>query len=237
MNKTTVRIAVLSMLPMIAGVALSAVAEVSKPNAQALPSYDELKKLELNYPLHQLHAMSDEGFRKTTIKVLEDLDPRCLSSSKCRVVYSVFYTENGVPRCKKIVSEDDTAADDFYCEQAIWENVMPSFAPGKQMLYEFRGGAINDYGEHRELVKMRRKGLVTLHLIPRHFPGSDVLLPLGWISDEKNVLLLSEKKLEDPRLEQFRLEWFTFWKPPTSTEEIAKKANQLRKKYSDLFAG
>jgi hypothetical protein len=104
----------------------------ASPERTETPSYEELKKTELKYPLNQLHQMSEDDFRAVACKVKHDLDPRCLSNKDCRVVFSVFYSESGIPACKKIASQNDTAADDFYCEQAIWENVMPSFAPGRR---------------------------------------------------------------------------------------------------------
>jgi hypothetical protein len=104
------------------------------------------------------------------------------------------------------------------------------------MIYEFIGGPNNDFGEHPELLKARKKGVVTLHVIPQHFPGSQILVPLGTIGDHKNVLCLNEAQLKNCRLQQFRLEWFNFWKSPTSPEKIRNNANAIKKKYSDLFS-
>lgn len=135
--------------------------------------------------------------------------------------------------------------------------MLPPGSYSREEIYEFNGLPNSSLGEHPELLSpeiirnwrrgsiegnvvtdlksLKGRNYVKLHLIPAKFPGSDVLLGLGTVSDPKNILKISEKKLNDPRLSQFRLDCYELWKPPTSLKIILAKAEKLRNNYRDLF--
>lgn len=228
------------------------------------PSYDDLKRNAVTGMELQLHDVSYEPIRST---ILKNFDCRCLSNPLARVLISVFYSPIGVPVYKVIDAQNASAMDLFYCEQAIWENVVPPGPYNRELILEFLGqpdrladARLPDsiYGEHPELLnaeliqnwqlsnlqddhiaalrtlKGRDEHYVKLHLIPRRFP-SCFFLPEGAISNSSNVLRLSIKNLDNPRLSQFRLDCRKIGASPASYKIILARAAELRKKYSDLF--
>jgi hypothetical protein len=178
------------------------------------------------------HGATAADFDKVKKSILKNFDYRCVSNPQCRIGIRVSYKSDGTPICTKEYSEGSTPSDYFYAEQAVWDTVvLPESAP-PDYGYEFTGTYMPSYGEHPELLKNKSKNFVTLHLVPMNFPSSEILPP-SEINGPANILRLSTKKLNDPRLAAFRTDCLAFGRPPFA--ERLSRAEALRKKYSDLF--
>jgi hypothetical protein len=178
------------------------------------------------------HGATTTDFDKVKKSILKNFDCRCLSNQQCRIGIRVSYKSDGTPICTKEYSEGATPSDFFYAEQAVWDTVVLPVSTPPDYGYEFTGSYLPSYGEHPELLKNKSKSFVTLHLVPMNFPSSEVLPP--WeINGPANILRLSTKKLNDPRLAAFRIDSLAFGKKPFA--ERLSCAEAIRKKYSDLF--
>lgn len=205
------------------------------------PTYDDLKAAAHPMPFFVMHGGVDQQ-TVDSIKqgVRKNFDPRCLSSAKTHIVLNTLYCDdNGSPVFKKIIGENDTVADDFYCEQAVWEYIM---APGSvyrtDVSYEFNTDTKLEYGQDPELLQADSKKFVTLHLIPQHFAASDMTLNPNAsdgidVHSEKNVLRLPVDRISDPRLTSFRLEMLKIPSAPRS--KVRQYAEEVKAKYAGLF--
>jgi hypothetical protein len=174
--------------------------------------------------------------------VARNYDSACLSNQDCYVALKVSIPRNGIYSIKKLIGRNDTLADDFYCEQAIWEFAVDMggrHAPG-EVLCEFYGKPKSGSGIHPEL-KSTDAGRVCLHLIPQHFSRSD-MFKQNELTSSDNVVSIDVKKLNNPELAEFRREWlkFLFLFPypnlPYGPQPILNKKVEMKKKYENLFA-
>ncbi|MBS1997210.1 MAG: hypothetical protein JSS86_12910 [Cyanobacteria bacterium SZAS LIN-2] len=200
-----------------------------------IPSYYEIAKTELHYPLDQVHSGGEGTFHVLQDTIRGNYDHRCLSNPNCKLVYSCFYSKHGAPVYKILRGENCTDADKFYCEQAIWEHVQRSYLYGMQVVYDFDGSNQPKSGVHQELLSHKGSGCVALHLLPQQFLASHLLYSPEELNNPRNVLRLKEEKLNDPRLLDFRLEWFHIVRYKTTKGEICERAEKIREKYADFF--
>lgn len=199
----------------------------------AIPAYDELVRKEIKYPFeHQLHTpVTREQIAFLKKEVESNFDKRCLSAKDTILKYFCFYSDDGVPVYKLIVGKHYNKFDKFYCEQAIWERISRRYASGIKMTYEF-GGEVES-GNHPEL--LGDGDFLKLHLLPQEFPTSNLTFKTDELLSPNNVLKLKKSKISDPRLTDFRLEFFSIITPPTPPELAREKVAAIKKKYSDLF--
>lgn len=169
-----------------------------------------------------------------------NFEPRCFSDSMSKITFQIVFTDTGIPEYSKIAASNATRADDFYCEQAIWEMILPNPPAGglpPQVTCTFYGNSENSFGTLKELTESVPENCVALHLIPRGFPNSALLFPNGELSEKKNVVFIDKKNLNSSLLTEFRHDWFNFfaYHRPLSAEIIRAQAAALKQKYTGLL--
>jgi hypothetical protein len=174
--------------------------------------------------------------------VAQNYDSSCLSNEDCYVALKVSIPFDGIFKIEKLIGRNDTPADDFYCEQAVWEfaiNMGGKHGPG-EVLCEFFGKPNSGSGIHSEL-KSSDSNRVFLHLIPQQFSLSNLVNKHNKLAAPENVVSIDVTKLNSPRLSQFRRDWlqFLFLPPdpslPYGPTPILKKRDEMKKSYEELF--
>lgn len=108
-----------------------------------------------------------------------NFSPRLLSSTRTQISMNVQISDQGYPTYKVIDASASSAADKFYCEQAIWEAapIRPQWAPGfsgakfslvfpqtnpKRLGHNYFDNLVSE----KDKVSKEQKQLVCMHLIP-----------------------------------------------------------------------
>jgi len=213
----------------------SAAESFSKPEFESA-EYATLK-LKQSQPDMGCGGLQREPIRK---QILKNFDPKCLSSADCRVALKVTILADGTYEIKKVYGKSDSDADDFFCEQAVWEYAIPMRGyAGEDLLCEFSGTDFQETGTHPEIVQNQTSDCVSLHLIPERFPFVGLTFPVCALNDNFNVVRLSKDKLRDPRLNEYRREWVKFFTPTGHDQypmydRLRAKALELENKYNLL---
>jgi len=172
-------------------------------------------------------------------RVLQYFDPNCLSDPETQITMQVNISETGLPSCKIIESKHCSESDKFYCEQAMWEAapIVPFWA------HDFEGTEFScKYSKRQysanhwpELIPSKGSNVVVMHLRPASsIGGSD---DGAHFSSAANTVKLRTDKLQDNRLNQFRLDWIRFLEQCDNPipQVLNDRANTMRLKYSGLF--
>lgn len=170
-----------------------------------------------------------------------NFDPKCFSHGQCKATFQIVFPETGIPEYSKIESSNDSRTDDFYCEQAIWEMILPNPPAGglpPQVMCTFDANSQDGFGTHKELTDSVPEGHVALHLIPTQFPLVDLLFPNGQLKNKENVVFIDKKNLDSSLLTEFRHDWFNFfaYHRPLSADAIKTQSAALKQKYASLFS-
>lgn len=216
--------------------------------------YEQLKKAN-DFSLKAGHKYGgtydyESGLSKHKSQILRAFDSRCMSSFSTHVAYSLFYDKMNRPAYKIISSTFSTPADEFYCEQAIWEVIPKYSVQGPEFIIKFSGSDEEDsFGDHPELLPLSRirndeliwfnkkrssqqnVDFVTLHVIP----AGSRSLPRAALASRHNTVRLSITKLSDPRLTQFRLDSRKILVLPCGANFLVERANAIKAKYAEFF--
>jgi hypothetical protein len=200
------------------------------PQNDRLDEYSKLKKWQAEPRYHQ-----DIGVGLPE-QILRNFEPRCLSNPACKVALKVTQVQDGF-KIEKLFGENDTDADDFYCEQAVWEYAMAADRwIGAQCLCEFSAGTT---GLHPELIQNVKPGFVSLHLLPAFFRGSELPGYKKRAESEviNSVVYISKDNLHNPRLTEFRKQWIAFFSSPKPElfDSITKKMDEMKHEFKDLI--
>lgn len=182
-----------------------------------------------------------------------NFSPRLLSSTRTQISMNVQISDQGYPTYKVIDASAASAADRFYCEQAIWEAapIRPQWAP------EFSGAKFSlvfpqtdprrlghNYFDNlvseKDEVSKEQKQLVCMHLIPASIvaKASEKSPQKIDVDASANIVKILASKSNSRLLSRFRKEWFNYalHNSDITLDSVNEKSQQLRIKYSKLFS-
>lgn len=181
------------------------------------------------------------------------LDPSCLSNPKARAVFHVKVSGDNIPEVKVLRSSHATAADVFYCEQAIWE-ALPAKVSDAETDVDYQATPVdtrmqvNSLTEHPPNANFTHfhwpslhpedKATVKLHFVPHLVAKRDgAYLAYKDIEAKANVESLAVNQIRNLKLDEFRKDWFEFIvsHPQLTRAQLMEQVSTMKEKYKDLF--
>jgi hypothetical protein len=200
------------------------------------------------------------GIGQVVIAIRELIDPESLSSN-CNVRLIIDNDNKAETPSYKVIEQQASTKDLFYCEQAIWESaphiMSLSNAHGECVLnaqslrteQKQKIGYFPDKSVHAEELFFKqysalRDQAVVIHVIPRsiawgdRIPGRFTKAELDGLCNLKAIPL---KNVQGQELIDFRTAWIDFINKNRSTkisrDEILDYASSLLYKHKELFVG
>lgn len=164
----------------------------------------------------------------------------------------VDISDQGYPACRIVRGVNTCAADEFYCEQAVWEAA--PIRPSKEWAPAFSGAKFNlDFSQRnekrfghsywdnlvaeKENLSQNGMRMVCMHLIPASIAAK---LSEGTLDVDAptNIVKIRIDKLNSPSLSRFRKDWIDFFinNSKLSFAAVNEKSQQMKTKYTNLFS-
>jgi len=205
----------------------------------------------LDYPRFVVNSREDRAWRLESF-LQSTLDPSCLSNPQAKIVFQVRVSGHEIPHIALLRKSDATAADVFYCAQAIWE-ALPASVTDTETEVDYQAVPVDARKQMNSETKRPPNASFThvklpgLHpddgLVKLHFIPASAVRRLGpWLENKdfetlEDTVSLSVKQTENPKLEQFRKEWFEFVDSHLhlNRAQLMDQVTAMKEKYRDLF--